>query len=49
MSCTTILEEFRINVKTLRMMKVYAIGFIDGQDNNDNTPAIMVGTCSKIK
>ena len=37
---------FKINTNTGRYMRVYPFGFIDGIDNNNNTPLIEIGKCS---
>lgn len=49
LSCTGFIDQFKINPKSLRFMRVYDAGFVDGKDNSENTPAVLTGTCSKIK
>ena len=41
--------EFKINVNSLRYMKIYAVGYY-GPDagNTSNTPYIEIGTCSPL-
>ncbi len=46
--CEDGVGSFRINIKTMRYMKVYPIGYIDGEDNNTDTPMIEIGTCRKL-
>jgi hypothetical protein len=46
--CGTITEDFFVNIKTLRFLRIYPLGYVDGQDNNDNTPSVSGGTCTKI-
>lgn len=47
--CDYLLNDFKINLSTGRFMMIYPIGFLDGQDNYENTPSITVGTCTKIQ
>lgn len=42
------LNEYRFNLKTNRFLSAYLLGYIDGADNNDDTPNISGGTCTKI-
>ena len=37
----------KFNKKSLRVLLSYFVGFTDG-DNNDNTPTITIGKCSKL-
>lgn len=46
--CEPFYGEFIFNKKTKRYMKTYTAGFIDGRDNNENTPLIEVGYCSPL-
>jgi len=39
---------FWVDFNTMRFLEAYPYGFIDGKDNNDNTPSMMGGTCAKI-
>ncbi len=48
MSCNKILGEFNFNIKTRRYISTYVAGYIDGSNNNDNTPAVEIGVCSKL-
>lgn len=40
--------DYRFNPETLRYMEIYPVGYIDGQDQENDTPYIGVGKCSKI-
>ena len=40
--------EFKFNTKTLRFLSTYTAGYLDGKENNDNTPAIEIGTCTRF-
>lgn len=46
--CTTFANDLRFNPVNLRFLEFYQYGFLDGKDNNDDTPAISGGTCTKI-
>jgi hypothetical protein len=46
--CNMILGEFIFNSKSKRFIKTYTAGYLSGQDNNDNTPYVMIGTCSPL-
>jgi hypothetical protein len=41
------LYNVKFNKKSLRLLLSYFVGFTDG-DNNDNTPTITIGKCSKL-
>ena len=38
--------EVVLNTKSLRFLWSYRVGYIDGRDDNQNTPAIGIGKCS---
>jgi len=42
------LHEYRFDLDTNRFLAAYLHGYIDGKDNNNNTPAVLGGTCTKI-
>lgn len=46
--CYASLEDVRVNLDKLRYLKTYLVGFIDGEDNDENTPFLEGGTCTKI-
>ena len=48
MFCDKILGEFKFNIKNRRYISTYIAGYIDGLNNNDNTPSIEIGVCSKL-
>jgi len=37
-----------VDFKTLRFTSVYTPGFVDGAENNDNTPNITIGKCTPL-
>ena len=43
-----IFGEFIFNKNTGRFLRTYTAGYIDGLDNNENTPAILIGRCSQF-
>lgn len=45
--CRSIVE-YRINTRALRYLSVYPVGYYDGEDNNKNTPNIVIGKCSPL-
>jgi hypothetical protein len=47
-SCYAGYSEYTFNLDTNRYLKVYDMGYADGADNNENTPAIVGGVCTKI-
>lgn len=48
MSCNKLLGDFNFSTKTRRYLSTYIAGYIDGSNNNDNTPNIQIGVCSKL-
>jgi hypothetical protein len=46
--CDSGLYKVRMNKKTLRVLFAYLAGYEDGNDNNDNTPTIGIGTCTPL-
>lgn len=47
--CSAALHEYRISFDELRFIKAYLVGYVSGEDNNDNTPAITIGECTRIE
>jgi hypothetical protein len=47
-TCFANIQDYYFNLGTNRYMNVYAIGYTDGMDNNDNTPGVTGGVCTKI-
>ena len=46
--CQGLLGQLYFSPKSGRFIKTYIAGYWDGKDNNENTPAITRGRCSKI-
>jgi hypothetical protein len=40
--------DYQFNLRTNRFLGAYLEGYVDGKDNNDDTPFVSGGTCSKI-
>lgn len=47
-TCHGSLQQYLFNLKTNRFMALYAVGYVDGADNNDDTPSVAGGVCTKI-
>lgn len=47
--CTASFTDYSFNLSNLRYLEAYMVGYISGVDNNENTPAMMGGTCAKIQ
>jgi hypothetical protein len=48
LSCDYFPSEYQFNLKNNRFLTYYKFGYLNGTDNNDNTPAVSGGTCTKI-
>jgi hypothetical protein len=48
LECSSI-SEYRINFRTNRFIRIYREGYTTGEDTNENNPAIIGGTCTKIE
>jgi hypothetical protein len=48
LSCRIIFGDFIFNLETKRFLKTYLSGYVFGEDTNENTPAIIIGTCEKV-
>ena len=48
-ACDLMGGRLNVNLTNGRFLKSYTFGYTDGVDNNDNTPAISVGVCTKIE
>lgn len=48
LDCAIIGGQLRFNKQNLRYLNTYIYGYIDGGDNNDNTPGIEFGECSPL-
>jgi hypothetical protein len=42
-------EDMQANLSNMRFLSTYAMGYLDGVDDNSNNPSIKAGTCVKIK
>ena len=47
-NCNLFLGEVIFDKKTLRYLKTYLPGYVDGVESNANTPHIMIGKCSPL-
>lgn len=47
--CRTELYNYKFNLKAGRFVEAYLMGFISGQDINDDTPLVSGGVCTKIE
>jgi hypothetical protein len=48
-TCTAGLSEDYFNLKSNRFLTSYMLGYIDGKDNDENTPVVSGGTCTRIE
>jgi len=50
LQCVTIggKTHFQFNLKNSRFLSAYLYGYVQGQDNIDDTPAMTAGVCTKI-
>jgi hypothetical protein len=46
--CRTKFFDFIVNVKTLRFLRIYSEGYVDGKDIGTNAPSVSGGACTKI-
>jgi hypothetical protein len=46
--CTSALQDYFFSLKTNRFLVAYMVGYLDGRDDNSNTPSMSGGTCTKI-
>src|SRR5215813_10849546 len=47
--CRTRFYNYKFNLKTGRFVEAYLMGYINGQDTNDDTPVVSGGACRKIE
>jgi hypothetical protein len=47
--CFAMFEDMQANLSNMRFLSTYAMGYLDGVDDNSNNPSIKAGTCVKIK
>ena len=48
-ACYANIQEYVFNLNTNRYLNLYSSGYTDGTDNNENTPSVTAGVCTKIK
>lgn len=49
MRCYSNLQDYVFNFNTMRYLRTYQHGYVDGTENNDNTPSIAGGVCTLIE
>lgn len=47
-NCNSSITEYTFNLESNRFLAAYLVGYVGGDDNNDDTPSISGGTCTKI-
>ena len=47
--CRTRFYNYKFNLKAGRFVEAYLMGYVNGQDINDDTPAVSGGVCTKIE
>jgi hypothetical protein len=47
--CTILSNEFVFDLNTNRFLHTSTFGYVDGKENNNNTPYIAGGTCTRIE
>jgi len=47
--CRTEFYNYKFNLKAGRFVEAYLMGYINGQDINDDTPLVSGGVCTKIE
>jgi hypothetical protein len=47
-NCMVVGGEWSMSLKSMRYLNTYTWGYVDGVDNNDNTPTVEIGKCTKI-
>ena len=48
-SCNAYNHEYQFNLKAHRYLAAYLVGYVDGEDVNDDTPSVTAGVCTKIE
>ena len=46
--CVAVLQQYSFNMKNNRFLEAYLFGYVTGEDNNDDTPSVAGGTCTRI-
>ncbi len=47
-ACNANIQEYVFNLNSNRYLNLYYSGYTDGADNNENTPSVTGGVCTKI-
>ncbi|MCX5514731.1 hypothetical protein C3941_15740 [Kaistia algarum] len=47
--CSAALKDYTINLATGRYLAAYLVGYVSGVDNNEDTPSLTIGRCTKIE
>ena len=47
-NCSLMVGHVRFNKNNLRFLRTYIFGYVDGENNNDNTPNVTIGKCSPL-
>jgi hypothetical protein len=47
--CRTKFFDFIVNVKTMRFLRIYSEGYVDGKDIGADAPSISGGACTKVE
>jgi hypothetical protein len=48
LDCATALYQYRFNLKNNRFLRAYLAGYVNGMNENSDTPGVSGGTCIKI-
>ena len=48
MSCQALFMDYHFHFKTNRFIRAFLFGYFSGVDNNDDTPSVAGGICTKI-
>ena len=47
--CSSVVREYEFNLRANRFLVFYLLGYFDGRDNNENTPSVSGGMCTKVE
>lgn len=47
--CRTRFYNYKFNLKAGRFLEAYLMGYVNGQDTNNDTPVVSGGVCTKIE
>jgi hypothetical protein len=48
LDCATALYEYKFNLKNNRFLRAYLAGYVNGLNENSDTPGVSGGTCTKM-